>query len=851
MPQYVAIAVNNPSITGVFHYHLPPELEGRVSSGHLVSVPFGTSVAYGVVVEPISQPEVPETKAVTALADPQPALTNGQLALAQRMADFTLAPLAACINLMLPPGLAQQADTRYTLTQAAPPGNLPAIQQRVLAQLQKRGPLLGSQLARALPRQNWRGAAAALAHLGALTTEAFLPPPRVRAKYIRTAQLAAPPEFVRANLEGLGSTAASQARRQKALEFLVQETSPVDVNWVYAESGTTLADLKVLSEKGLIMLREEEAWRDPLAGLAYDPAAPLTLTPDQTRAWEVIAAAVATAPSAEPASPILLHGVTGSGKTELYLRAVAETLRQGRQAIVLVPEIALTPQTVRRFLARFPGRVGLVHSGLSDGERYDTWRRARAGLLSVIVGPRSALFTPLPDIGLLVVDEEHDPSYYQNTALPYYHARRAAIEYARLLGALCLLGSATPDAVTYHHSQHGRITRLELPARILAHQDTVTAYRKRLGEGAANYQTVGEKAAAAGLPPVEVVDMRNELASGHSGIFSRALQVALGQVLANKQQAILFLNRRGTATYIFCRDCGTALKCPHCDNPLTLHTQREPTGVNLPHQITSGRLICHHCGHTHPQPKTCPACGSERIRHYGLGTQGVEAEVQALFPHARTLRWDHETTRQKGAHEVILSHFTNQRADVLIGTQMLAKGLDLPLVTLVGAVLADVGLTLPDPFANERVFQVLAQVAGRAGRSPLGGRVILQTFMPEHPVIQFAAHHDYSRFIAQELANRRKLGYPPYARLVRLETRAASATHAEQRAKELAARLRTAIARADRRATALIGPAPCFHPRLQGEARWQIILRGPDPASLLVDWPLRDWRIETQPQSLL
>jgi primosomal protein N' (replication factor Y) len=824
----------------VFHYHLPPDLEGRVQPGHLVMAPFGSQTVYGVALGFVPQPEVPQTKALLALVDEQVALTPHQLALAARLAETSLAPLAACIALMLPAGIAQQADTLYTLA-GEPPGDATPLQKSLLAALDKRGPLRGRQLDRALPRRDWRPAAAALVRQGTLSAAPLLPPPRVRAKFIRTAQLSVPPEFVRAGLEGLGRGVARD-RRQKILEFLAREPAPVDVTWVYAESGGNLADLKALAEKDLVLLREQEAWRDPLAGLAYDPAVPPALTPDQARAWETIRAALGAAGGGQTVPPILLHGVTGSGKTELYLRAVEETLRQGRQAIVLVPEIALTPQTVRRFLARFPGRVGLVHSGLSEGERYDTWRRARAGGLAVIVGPRSALFAPLPQPGLIVVDEEHDTSYYQDNLQPYYHARRAAMDYARLAGAVCLLGSATPDAETYYHARQGRIALLELPARILAHQDTVRDYRRRLGEAAARYQTAGEQAAAAGLPPVQVVDMRAELKAGHTGIFSRPLHAALADVLAKGQQAILFLNRRGAATYVFCRDCGQALKCPRCDNPLTLHGGAEKR---------AGALLCHHCGYTRQPPRTCPNCGSRRIRHYGMGTQRVEAEVQALFPQARTLRWDRETTRRKGSHDLILSHFTSQRADVLIGTQMLAKGLDLPLVTLVGAVLADVGLALPDPFAAERAFQVLAQVAGRAGRSPLGGQVILQTFLPEHPVLRHAAAHDYAGFMAQELENRRRLGYPPFARLVRLETRDASPAAAQRRAEDLAGQLRGWIARAQRAATELIGPAPCYYARLGGESRWQIVLRGPDPATLLAGRPLAGWRVETQPQSLL
>ncbi|MDO9300707.1 MAG: primosomal protein N', partial [Anaerolineales bacterium] len=383
-------------------------------------------------------------------------------------------------------------------------------------------------------------------------------------------------------------------------------------------------------------------------------------------------------------SSFILYGVTGSGKTEIYLRAAEETIKRGKQVIILVPEIALTPQAVRRFLSRFPGQVGLVHSKLSEGERYDTWRRARSGKLKVIIGARSALFTPLPNVGLIVVDECHDSSFYQSDP-PYYHAVAAAQDYARLCGAVCVLGSATPTVEQRFQAEHGQLIKLELPCRIVE----------------------------TGLPPVQVVDMREELKTGNRGIFSRALAESLAETISRGEQAILFLNRRGTATYIFCRDCGHVLKCPNCETPLTYHVENQVEGQKS--KVADLRpstfdLRCHRCNYTRKMPKTCPACGGKNIRAYGLGSEKVEADVQAMFPNVRTLRWDWDTTRQKDAHEMILTHFSNHQADVLVGTQMLAKGLDLPLVTLVGIVLADVGLNLPDPFASERVFQTLTQV---------------------------------------------------------------------------------------------------------------------------------------------
>jgi primosomal protein N' (replication factor Y) len=758
------------------------------------------------------------------LLDPLPVLTGCQIELAKQMAASTLNPLAAIIDLMLPSGLGQQADVLYTLslpqTAISNPQSTPT-QSRLLGLLREKGSLRGRQIDRHFNKVDWRKAAQVLVRRGVVTSKSILPPPTVRPKFVRTAQLAVPPGQAEAALPGLGKTAATLARRQSALRLLMREPDAVNVAWVYAESGCNLADLQELDERGLIVLHETEIWRDPLGKIESseqgmeDRTFPLDLTPDQQNAWDAIQAAFES--FSQLPDSFLLHGVTGSGKTEIYLRAAAEAIRRGRQAIILVPEIAITPQMVRRFLVRFPGQVGLVHSRLSPGERYDTWRRARLGLLKVIIGPRSALFAPLPTVGLIVADECHDGSYYQAEP-PFYHAVEAAKIYARLCGAVCILGSATPTIQQCYQVEVGESLRLELPKRI---------------------QFSNNPAGNGGLPPVSIIDMRAELKSGRRGIFSRALVDGLEDVLKKGQQAILFLNRRGTATYVFCRECGTVAKCPHCDTPLTYHTE------------VLSDLRCHRCGYTRKMLEICSHCHSRQIRAYGLGSEKVEAEAGALFPSARILRWDWETTRQKDAHEIILGHFAAHRADLLVGTQMLAKGLDLPLVTLVGIVLADVGLNLPDPFAAERTFSLLTQVAGRAGRSALGGRVLLQTFQPEHYAIQAASRHDYAGFYTRELDERRSLGYPPFSRLVRLEYRAFDPVKAETEARALAARLSKDIVTDARIQTDLIGPVPCFFAKVGGWYRWQVVLRGPDPASLLRGKPLANWRVEVDPVSLL
>jgi primosomal protein N' (replication factor Y) len=844
---FVQIVVNVPAVSGIFDYAIPEPLLGKIAVGHLVIVPFGKQTVQGVVFRFIDQPSVQDVKEISELVDPEPVLTQAQIALAQAMAESTLSSLASVVGLFLPMGLSQEADVRYELRITNYGDKTSTVATRLVKLLQERGSLRGRQIDTHFRKVDWRKSAGYLVRRGVLASQSVLPPARVRPKFIRTAQLAVSPEIAEAATADLGKTESTQTRRKKALQFLVRVKEAINVSWVYAESACNFADLQELEERGLIRLFESEIFRDPLEKVGkevnrytgtqldhYTTKQEIEPTPEQNTALQEIINAL---PSPAAHRPFLLQGVTGSGKTEIYLRATEEVIRRGKQAIILVPEIALTPQTVRRFLVRFPGQVGLVHSKLSEGERYDTWRRARAGSLKVIIGARSALFAPFQNLGLIVADECHDSSYYQSEP-PFYHAVAASQMYARLAGAVCILGSATPSIVQRYQAEVSEMKRLELPNRIVE----------------------------AGLPPVQIIDMRDELKAGQRGIFSRLLLKELESTLGRGEQAILFLNRRGTATYIFCRDCGYVLRCPNCDTPLTYHIESqipalssvEGSNGEIKHadlQPAMFGLRCHHCGYERGKPRTCPSCGSRQIREYGLGSEKVEAEIGALFPKVRTLRWDWETTRQKGSHDMILTHFAAHRADVLIGTQMLAKGLDLPLVTLVGIVLADVGLHLPDPFAGERVFQVLTQVAGRAGRSERGGKVVLQTFDSDHQVIRSAARHDVDGFYRYELEQRKRLGYPPFSRLVRLEYRHHDPILAEQEARKVAGKLGELLTTEQWKLISVIGPVPCFFAKIAGLYRWQIVLRGSDPAAVLRDRPvqvwLKDWRLEVDPISLL
>jgi primosomal protein N' (replication factor Y) len=591
-------------------------------------------------------------------------------------------------------------------------------------------------------------------------------------------------------------------------------------------AGATPAALDLVIAAGLVELSappQSHGVRQPIT------EAPKALTPAQSVAVCTILQALEAAtdlralvdddvaPDAELpalARPIVLHGVTGSGKTEVYLQALQGALDQGRRGIVLVPEIALTPQTVARFNARFPGRVALLHSALKPQERQREWRRIRAGQADVVIGSRSAIFAPLPDLGLIILDEEHDTSYKQDGRAPTYHARAVAVELARLVGAAVVLGSATPSAETYYRARSDEYALVELRARV----------------------------SDARLPPVTLIDLRGELHAGHTSILSRELLSRMTATLARGEQALLYLNRRGSATCVLCRDCGYVMRCGNCDVPLTHHARQ-------------AALICHYCGWREHPPRICPNCGGPGMRFFGIGTERVEATVRERFPQARVLRWDADTVRGYTDHERFGRALADKAVDILIGTQMIAKGIDVPGVTLVGVIAADVALFLPDYRAAERAFQLLTQVAGRAGRGAIPGDVIMQTFSPEHFVIDAAARHDFHAFYDVESAARQAYGYPPFRRFIKL-----TYTHKDRHACQVAAialgdRLTQLIADLGLAATDVVGPAPAFIERLRDHYRWQMILRGPDPRAIIAALAPGElgpgWAIDIDPVSSL
>jgi primosomal protein N' (replication factor Y) len=870
---YAQVAVGG-KMRLLLHYDVPADLLGQLAPGHLVRVPLRDEERLGVVVALSATSPVASTRPLLGLVDPLPVVNLPYLALARWLSDFYLAPLADCVWLMVPPprvGPRRIRSVQGCATPAQVEAARPALGRRVKQAdvldwlAASDDPLPGVEQVRAAVGCGL-GPLRALAERGWIDLE--------REGDLHTILLLLTPDAARARADELRGSVIYYA----ILDFLGQQDGPLPADGVRAATHCQLPHLKKLESLGLITLSETEILRDPLADVEFVPTSPPPLTPDQSAAWEKIRpslqgargkgqvargqvttqhlhrAADAVQVSPIPNPQYLLHGVTGSGKTEIYLRAVAAVLERGRRAIVLVPEISLTPQTTRRFLARFPGRVGLFHSQLSPGERYDTWRRARAGLIDVVVGPRSALFAPLPDLGLIVLDEEHDASFKAQGRAPAYHARDVALELARQTGATVILGSATPSLESYRRAQTGEFRRLALPQRIRGHARRLEEQQKRYRISGVKYRREEGQARYIPLPPVQVVDLRQELRAGNRHIFSRALQRALEETLARGEQAILFLNRRGHATFVLCRDCGHVLQCPHCDTPLTQHRplsrSENASSSSLPAALS--RLICHHCNYRIPAPTHCPDCGRTRIRYFGLGTQQVESTMRELFPTARVLRWDRDTASRRGAHEMIMGRFANGQADVLIGTQMIAKGLDLPLVTLVGVVSADTALNLPDFRAAERTFQLLTQVAGRAGRGLRGGRAIVQTYNPGHYAIRAASRHDYAAFAGRELAFRREQGYPPYRRLARLVYRHRKLERARLEVERLAETLRDVLVARGAPLTDLIGPAPAFFTKRRDFYRWHIVLRAADPAGLLrlVEIPA-GWQVDIDPVSVL
>jgi primosomal protein N' (replication factor Y) len=762
------------SLEAPLTYRVPESWRGAATPGKRVVAPLGRRIVTGYVVGVRDQAPVKDIKELREILDAEPLLDAHLLALTRWAAEYYLCPWGEVIRTALPPGIDALMRRVVSVTGAGLAaldghGLLRPDEQDVLAFVRGRRGTPINALAR-----RWPNVAAhihALARRGLLTVAAEMRHARVRPLAVSFCSVASgvDPEIV---------SLPTNARKQRTiLKTLAGATRGLPRSEAAAGNPAALA---ALIRKGLVHVRAVEVTRDPFAAAAEPSDVPKILAPTQSDALATIRRVI----DDRRFLPILLHGVTGSGKTEVYLQAIELVLAQGRQALVLVPEISLTPLAVQRFVARFGSRVAVLHSGLKGGERFDAWRRIKSGAADIVVGARSAVFAPLPRLGIVVVDEEHDPSYKQEE-MPRYHGRDVAVMRAKLLGVPVILGSATPSLETFERARAGRYAVVELPERIEARP----------------------------LPRVEIVDLRR--VDGDERLLSPPLCDAIAERLAKGEQSLLFLNRRGFSTLLLCEECGTTLECPRCSVSLTYHAART-------------RLRCHTCDFERRPPTQCPECTGVRLRYLGFGTQQLETAVRERFPTARVDRMDRDTVRGWRAAERILQRLTLGEIDILVGTQMIGKGHDVPNVTLVGVVSADMALHLPDFRAGERAFALLTQVVGRAGRGDRPGLALIQTFNPDHYILRAVCRQDYATLWQSESSLRRDQHLPPFARAVLAVLSSPQEKPTEVAATEFARLLREGGIRG----SAISGPAPAPLYRVRSRYRWHLLVRGQDPRIL-------------------
>lgn len=815
--RWVEVLVDCPGINGLYTYRVPPQLE--VKEGDILSVPFSAQKVGGIAIRLLEQS--PADIPVAKIRDIEEIVSSGFFPttywlLLNRVAAYYYTPLIQVVKVALPPGLLGRSQRRIRIVRGVGVVEEQSGQERISSSLSSPTlPLSPTarqilELLRSQPEGDYsynylqRQVKAAYRGVRELTRYGIVE------SYLEAPQPTRPKTQKAVTLTGSVSLPGDITNRQREiLEVLRRRGGEMWHSELLQVCNASSSTLKTLAQKGYLQIEEREVLRSEnpgqQSGLAGEQAK--NLTPAQTQVLTSIK-------QVNHYATILLHGVTGSGKTEVYLQAIAPLLQAGKSALVLVPEIGLTPQLTDRFRSRFGNKVSVYHSGLSEGERYDTWRQMLMGEPQVVIGTRSAVFSPLPNLGLIILDEEHDSSFKQDSPIPTYHARTVAQWRAELENCPLILGSATPSLESWiaagskiENRTIGQMVEILPPTNFSQPQFLLS---------------LPERVNSRPLPPVEIVDMRQELQQGNKSIFSRSLHEALLQLQENRQQGILFIHRRGHSTFVSCRSCGYVMDCPACDVSLSYH-QAEEGAPQL--------LRCHYCNYTASHPRNCPECGSPYFKFFGSGTQRVGQELAREFPSLRVIRFDSDTTRNKGAHRQLLTQFANGEADILLGTQMLTKGLDLPQVTLVGIIAADGLLHLSDYRASERAFQTLTQVAGRAGRGEDPGRVILQTYTPEHPVIESVRRHDYATFTRNELEERQALNYPPYGRLILLRLSSMDAIEVANAAQMITVYLRNGDG------YEILGPAPASIMRVANRFRWQILLKfAPDALPQLPNW---------------
>lgn len=768
MARYAQVIVDVPAMqtNRPYTYELPQELQDQAQVGMRVIVPFGKGERQiqGFIVGLTDKYELAiAPKQVTSLMDLAPVLNNEALQLADWLAQKTFSFKIRCLQVMLPNAMRASYSKSLRLLSE---GELPQELNSLFAgrsEIEFDESKLSAQQLNKLAQMRQAGHLEVVYHVK----------DRAKAKLVGVVTSLVDEQ----NYAQFKAKVRKNAHKQlELLEFLYQNPHQNFLQTkLQADLQVSLNQLKKAAQQGWLKLTQQERYRDPYGDKTLHTTTPKQLTPEQQRAVTQIDQAI----TAKNATTFLLEGVTGSGKTEVYLQAIAHALSQGRSALMLVPEISLTPQMVQRVKERFGKDVAMLHSALSDGERYDEWRRIERKEAKVVVGARSAIFAPLDDLGLIIIDEEHEASYKQED-MPRYQARDVALWRGKYHNCPVVLGSATPDLATRARAQKGVYQQLDLTKRING----------------------------SSLPQVTLVDMREAVKTAPAPDFSQVLLDQIAERLARKEQVVLMLNRRGYSSFVLCRDCGFVLKCPNCDVSLTLH-------------MDTHSMKCHYCGHEEAIPNRCPSCDSKKIRYYGTGTQKVQAELEKLLPKARILRMDVDTTRKKGAHERLLAKFGAHEADILLGTQMIAKGLDFPEVTLVGVLNADTALSLPDYRSSERTFQLLTQVSGRAGRADKTGQVVIQTYNPEHYAIQLACRQDYEQFFFYEMNLRHLNNYPPYYYTIKITVSAKSEAEA---AKESFA-IKKGLDQCLSPQALVLGPTPSSILKIKNRFYYQLVIK--------------------------
>jgi len=707
----VIVSINNSNVDKPFSYIVPDEFIERAKPGMRVVVPFGrgNKPIEGFIIDIRETGDDTEFKRIINLPDKTPLFGEDLMLLAKWMQHKYYSTLTECIKCILPAGISIKTETVYYLSPIIDI-ELSEVEEQIVDYAVKNSPATKSDFLRMDKVQSKN--VDALIRRGVLVKENLIS----SKDFVRHER-----RVVLENAHNSEKMPSEKTKQGIVIKYL-NESGSVSVKKIKKDLGITDSPINSLATKGIIRFENVEVRRESVVGAKFGELSkePLTLNEEQKLALGMILDVGGDGTDVK--KPILLHGVTGSGKTEVYLRAISDVLKKGKEAIVLVPEISLTPQTVGRFRDRFGDRVGVTHSRMSMPERYDMWKNAVEGKISIMIGPRSALFAPFKNLGIIIIDEEHEHTYKSDTT-PKYDARLAAIERARITNSLVILGSATPSIESY--------------TKALNSEYTITKMKNRVNKS---------------MPHIEIIDMRQELEEGNRSMFSRELLEAITKNLNDGLQTILFLNRRGHSTFVSCRQCGFVVKCDECNINFTYHTYNDS-------------MICHYCGAKERSPKNCPQCGSKYIKYFGAGTQKVEDELHKLFSGVSVLRMDMDSTRLKGGHEKILSDFKSGKAQILVGTQMIAKGLDFPKVTLVGVIAADLSLNTGDFRSAEKTFQLLTQVSGRSGRANYDGRVIIQTYNPEHYALLHSSSCDYESFYEHEIALRRQMDYPPYTHI--------------------------------------------------------------------------------------